>query len=242
MTKEEAKKMLANTKVYVNGKSKEIQRKLFEIGFSWRGFSENIIRVENSPFLFIENLITHSADMLVFKNYPLKEISAEDILNIKLDDEFKDGDIIYSITKKGNSFISIFKEMSNEKMYTYAAFAIGGFLTYGTSPKSYWFGLLYDIFNIRLATEKEKKILFSALKEKDLKWNQETKKIEKIEHKFKPFEKVLVRNYESQKWEARLFMEMNQYNFRTFELSDWGFCIPYEGNEYLLGTNNSPKE
>ena len=37
MTKEEAKKMLTNTKVYVNGKTKEIQEKLFEIGFSWIG-------------------------------------------------------------------------------------------------------------------------------------------------------------------------------------------------------------
>lgn len=241
MTKEEAKKMLANTKVYVNGKSKEIQEKLFEIGYEWLLYEKNVYRT-NSPFLYIDSNILRGDDMTDFSDCEFKEISAEYILNIKLDDEFKDGDIIYSITKKGNSFISIFKEMSNEKMYTYADFAIGGFLIYGTSPKSYWFGLLYDIFNIRLATEEEKKILFYALEEKDLKWNQETKKIEKIEHKFKPFEKVLVRNYESQKWERRIFMEMNQYNFRTFELSDWGFCIPYKGNEYLLGTNNSPKE
>ena len=85
MTKEEAKEMLTNSKVYVNGKSKEIQEKLFEIGFKWRGSIENIIRVENSPFLCIENSITHSDDMLVFKNSPLKEVSAEDILNIKID-------------------------------------------------------------------------------------------------------------------------------------------------------------
>ena len=43
MTKEEAKEMLTNTKVYVNGKSKEIQEKLFEIGFKWRGIESNNI-------------------------------------------------------------------------------------------------------------------------------------------------------------------------------------------------------
>lgn len=35
MTKEEAKKMLMGTKIYVNERSEEIQKKLFEIGFRW---------------------------------------------------------------------------------------------------------------------------------------------------------------------------------------------------------------
>lgn len=89
MTKEEAKKMLTNTKVYVNGKTKEIQEKLFKIGFRWRGISENRIMWENIPFLFIKSNITQSNEMLVFKNSELREISAEDILNIKIDEKIK---------------------------------------------------------------------------------------------------------------------------------------------------------
>ena len=97
MTREEAKKMLTNTKVYVNGKSKEIQEKLFEIGFSWRGNQENYIMNLNYPFLFIEESITCGLTMGSFANSELKEISADDILNIKIDEEFvpKKGDIIF---------------------------------------------------------------------------------------------------------------------------------------------------
>ena len=35
MTRKEAVEFLANTKVYVNGKSKEIQKKLFSLGHEW---------------------------------------------------------------------------------------------------------------------------------------------------------------------------------------------------------------
>ena len=35
MTKEEIKMLLNDTKVYVNGKSKEIQEKLFSFGYEW---------------------------------------------------------------------------------------------------------------------------------------------------------------------------------------------------------------
>ena len=72
MTREEAKKMLTNTKVYVNGKSKEIQEKLFEIGFKWRGHTENYIMNLNETFLFIEESITFGWSMDSFKNSTLK--------------------------------------------------------------------------------------------------------------------------------------------------------------------------
>lgn len=51
MTKEAAIELLKNRKVYVNGKSAEIQEKLFELGFKWQG--QGLARVinENSPFI-----------------------------------------------------------------------------------------------------------------------------------------------------------------------------------------------
>ena len=98
MTREEAKKMLTNTKVYVNGKSKEIQEKLFEIGFVWNSCSGSNISHLDAPFLFINNRIAMSSDMNVFNRDVNKEISAEDIINIKINEGFKlkDGDIFYS--------------------------------------------------------------------------------------------------------------------------------------------------
>ena len=86
MTKEEIKKFLDNTKVYVNGKSEEIQKKLFSLGYNWL---ENIyyeILFPEKPFLFIndDGIITHSENMNYFKNHKNTEITAEQILSLEL--------------------------------------------------------------------------------------------------------------------------------------------------------------
>ena len=60
---------------------------------------------------------------------------------------------------------------------------------------------------VRLATEEEKNKLFSALKEKGYVWNGKTKEVEKIkkDNEFKPFDKVLVRDFEEDNWDINLF-------------------------------------
>lgn len=84
MTKEEIKKILDNTKVYVNGKSKEIQEKLFSFGYKWS--SGKKVSYINKPFLFIHNdrTVTYGDDMDHFTKDEMKEITAEEILSIKL--------------------------------------------------------------------------------------------------------------------------------------------------------------
>ena len=247
MTIEEAKKMLTNTKVYVNGKSKEIQEKLFEIGFAWGGFSGNNISYLDAPFLFINNHITMSSDMNVFNRDVNKEISADDILNIKIEEEvtLKDGDIFYSRDLDGKRWISIFNRIEGDGYFNYADLCLESKYLYCDGISL--FGELDDTFNIRLATEEEKNKLFSALKEKGLVWNEKTKEVEKIkkEHEFKPFDKVLVRDFGEDNWDIDFFQEIGgeDIDFKYICLSnEWNFCIPYEGNEELLGTSNSPKE
>lgn len=90
MKKEEAIKMLSNTKVYVDGKSEEIQNKLFEIGFKWN-FKFCKIAVTDSPFLFMNEdmAISHSSDMNLFKGSENREIKADDILSITIDKEYE---------------------------------------------------------------------------------------------------------------------------------------------------------
>lgn len=53
----------------------------------------------------------------------------------------------------------------------------------------------------------------------------------------KPFDKVLVRNAEYGLWIPALFgMEKNGQYITS---AGWQkYCIPYEGNEHLLGTKN----
>lgn len=77
----------------------------------------------------------------------------------------------------------------------------------------------------------------------DGKLNLETLEIKKPKCEFKTFDKVLGRNAKDDVWEADLFShyrEESQYPFRCIGFSR-KYCIPYEGNEHLLGTRNNPE-
>lgn len=100
-----------------------------------------------------------------------------------------------------------------------------------------------DFFLSRLdyATEEEKQQLFGALAKEGKAWDSEKKQIVDLKPKveFKPFDKVLVRHQKTEEWSANIFSHTD----KTVEYLDyvcvngrWEFCIPYEGNEYLLGT------
>lgn len=58
---------------------------------------------------------------------------------------------------------------------------------------------------------------------------------------FKPFDKVLVRNHESNNWRVDLFgVYQREKNCPYLCVGDaYLYCIPYEGNEHLLGTTDS---
>lgn len=95
------------------------------------------------------------------------------------------------------------------------------------------------------AREDEKKELFDALAKGGKAWDAEKKIIVNLKHKceFKPFDKVLGRNEKDDVWEADLFSHYrkeSQYPFRCIGCSR-EYCIPYEGNEHLLGIRNNPE-
>lgn len=66
----------------------------------------------------------------------------------------------------------------------------------------------------------------------------------KPEHQFKPFDKVLVRDVDNEEWKADFFSRYYTDYRYYYECVSGAYiqCIPYEGNEYLLGTTNKPKE
>lgn len=57
---------------------------------------------------------------------------------------------------------------------------------------------------------------------------------------FKPFDKVLVRASDEQEWECSLFSHITEGGYYACVGSWWLQCIPYEGNEHLLGTAINP--
>lgn len=96
------------------------------------------------------------------------------------------------------------------------------------------------------STEEEKQKLINELKaSKEPKAKEYLKRFfnieQKQEYEFKPFDKVLVRDADHEIWQPAFF-SCKKGLFRTIGCNDWGQCIPYEGNEHLLGTTNEFEE
>lgn len=99
------------------------------------------------------------------------------------------------------------------------------------------------------ATDEERtEFIAAAEKYYGGKYNPETLRVEPvkvIEPKcsFKPFDKVLVR-YGNGIWGATFFSRYDNKSAWAYvgvDCINWEQCIPYEGNEHLLGTDKSPE-
>lgn len=63
-------------------------------------------------------------------------------------------------------------------------------------------------------------------------------------YNFKPYDKVLVRDDDTSKWNGDFFLryiEGVKYGYLCLT-TGYVQCIPYEGNEHLLGTTDKPSE
>lgn len=154
--------------------------------------------------------------------------------------EFKDGDIIKMTWDKYSAMV-IFWEYSNFGK----GFDSHVFFNIKTKIIEYNIhGHILQDTILRLATEEEKKQLFSALEKEGKAWDAEKKQIVDLKPKceFKPFDKVLGRNEKDDVWEAELFShyrEESQYPFRCIGFSR-KYCIPYnEKTAHLLGTTDN---
>jgi hypothetical protein len=58
----------------------------------------------------------------------------------------------------------------------------------------------------------------------------------------KPFDKVLVRNDKEDQWSANIFSYQVRDMYYCLGECYWRYCIPYEGNEHLLGTTNNVED
>lgn len=100
----------------------------------------------------------------------------------------------------------------------------------------------------KVADEERAEFIAAAEKYYDGQYNPETLHVEPvkvIEPKcsFKPFDKVLVRCGNGI-WGATFFSRCDKKSAWAYVCVDWNNweqCIPYEGNEHLLGTDKSPE-
>lgn len=57
-----------------------------------------------------------------------------------------------------------------------------------------------------------------------------------------PFDKVLVRDGDNDKWVCDIFSHIDENDFYYCVGTRWQQCIHYEGNEHLLGTTKKPEQ
>ena len=148
----------------------------------------------------------------------------------KAQQEFKNGDIVTIMPRIGDKLIYLFKAEDNEKYYGHA-FLDGNIAI--VNEDSY---CQKDFSTARPSTEEEKQQLFEALAKKGKAWDAENKEVADLKPKVKPFDRVLVRDSKSDNWRANLFGYIGKDGYYHCVYANWAYCIPYEGNESLLGT------
>lgn len=155
-------------------------------------------------------------------------------LEIEKQPEFKDGDIV--VAEEDNYYDKVIFIAAIKDDIVSKALINVRYEDYEVHYNEYRFGRNRSL---RLATEEEKQQLFSALAKEGKAWDAEKKQFVDIkkEHQFKPFEKVLVRDSIDDVWRASFFSHIKENDGRYVTTCvTWKFCIPYIGNESLLGT------
>ena len=150
----------------------------------------------------------------------------------KTHSEFNDGDIVALVVRKC-THIAIFQSRQEAYIGFHAVLCQNDELLLEEPFRE-------DVGDIelRLATDSEKKQLFSALEKKGKRWDSDKKSIVDLNPKveLKPFDKVLVRDVEDQSWKVSLFSYKDSDSYYCCNGCAWNQCIPYIGNESLLGT------
>lgn len=153
---------------------------------------------------------------------------------------FKRGDVVYNPNSK---MLAIFDGWVNDD-YT-------EFNTTINYYKDHTFGE-EEVCNTEcfVKANDEQRTLFIAAAEKHYggKYNPETLQVEPVKVvepkcSFKPFDKVLVRCGNGI-WGATFFSRCDNKSAWAYvgvDCNNWEQCIPYEGNEHLLGTDKSPE-
>lgn len=139
---------------------------------------------------------------------------------------FKDGDIL--VVKDNPSFIVIFKKYSSNRRTFYSYF------NNQELSDTNW-----CIECFRYATEEEKQAFFDELKEKDLKWDSETKEVRGIRSDFKDGD-ILYSKNSMRVFICKITDENKIYEFNSYYRSD--FLSSLHTNSYFRPATKEEKQ
>lgn len=193
----------------------------------------------------IFNIETEDAAQTYIKTIEEKldgKLNLESLEIEKTNSEFKDGDIVVTDTIPSMCYSKCIFILKGD-LYTKDSKA-HSYVFYNISNNHISFDVVDTLIRdreIRLATNLEKIQLFDILTKEGKYWDEANKQIVDLkEYQFKPFEKVLVRDYYDDVWRASFFSHIKENDGRyVTTCATWKFCIPYEGNEHLLSTTNN---
>lgn len=187
------------------------------------------IKTTNNPYWTMDFIIPASEeakkelfDKIAESGY---KWNADSLKLEKIEPKFKEGDVLIN----NNTLFLFTGVIINNMLQVYCLCANGTFMDCGISFTS-----------LKLASAEDKNKLFSAITKGGYKYNKWQHKL--IKQEFKPFDKVLVRGNDTEFWKADIYlgyMKNNSCPYRCTK-ANYGRCISYEGNEYLLDTANSP--
>ena len=206
-------------------------------------YSENLLCTTKRYSL--ENKNTAQTYINIIEKHLGGKLNFETLVVEKHQPEFKDGDIAFAdYGNRQDVFIVSDKTNLSEGYSSFISLDLSS-LTLSMGYRTCFFKK--DLCKLRLATDSEKKQLFLALEKEGKIWDAEKKMIVNLKPKveLKPFDNVLVRHQKTEEWRANIFSHTD----KTDEYLDyvcvngrWEFCIPYEGNESLLGTTKDVED
>ena len=148
-------------------------------------------------------------------------------IQIRETETFKDKDILVG----DSGFIFMLNANGEFKTSMHVGLFTNGKLTFGGAART------NEIKNFKRANMKERSKLMLALTEsKDSRAIKLLKELHGVEEKvdLKPFDKVLIRDEENDKWEASFFIRKAGELYECMLGLKYKYCVPFEGNEHLL--------
>ena len=196
---------------------------------------EDVSNAETANFVKLDNNTTYEY---------IKEIERKlggklnlKTLEIKKQSEFKDGDIV-CISGMGYLAYGIVKSIDNSsKKLEY-------YVLNDMSTLKFEDWLSFEDKQIQPITETQQIILFDALARENKDWDSDKKAIVDLKPKveLKPFDKVVVRCSEADRWSIDFFSYKVHNGYICTGDAWFGYCLPYnDETAHLLGTTDDWK-